>query len=326
MPVGRERLLQAAPQATAGGARPGEIRDRLLATGSETVRVPVLLALLSSVLIGGSNFLAGSLTRHESAWRVIARSQALGLVALLVVAVLTGAVWSPPGYLVWGVATGVVRLLALGAFYRALAGGTMGVVAPLVSLCAVVPVLLDLATGATLTAAQLVGIALILVGITTAGLRPESPAGTPGRPAVPTAGPLLLTAAAALGFGLVLVLLARGSRVDPLMTLTTSVATMLGLLAVAGSITGVRRGLARRGPARSSLRAAAAVGGADVAAGLAYAHASTLGNASVVAVLASLHPVVVLLLARQVHRERLRRAQVVSVVTTLAGVVTLGIG
>lgn len=136
------------------------------------------------------------------------------------------------------------------------------------------------------------------------------------------AGWLGLTAGAATGFGLVLVLLARGSRVDPLMTLTTSVATMVVLLALAGP----RAGRRPRTPARASLPAVVAVGVTDVAAGLAYAQASTQGSVSVVAVLASLHPVVVLLLARRLHHERLRRSQVLAVAASLVGAVTLGFG
>lgn len=74
-----------------------------------------------------------------------------------------------------------MRLLALGAFYRALAGGTMGLVAPLVSLSAVVPVLLGLATGERLTAARLVGMALVVVGVVAAGLRrPGAVVAAPG--------------------------------------------------------------------------------------------------------------------------------------------------
>ena len=61
----------------------------------------------------------------------------------------------------------------------------------------------------------------------------------------------------------------------------------------------------------------------DVAANTAFAFATRGDLLSVVAVLGSLYPVVTVLLARQVHHERLRPVQVAGVLGTLAGVVLL---
>jgi drug/metabolite transporter (DMT)-like permease len=57
-----------------------------------------------------------------------------------------------------------------------------------------------------------------------------------------------------------------------------------------------------------------------------FAAASTRGLVSVVSVLASLYPVVVVLLARAVLKERISRLQEVGVVLVLAGVALISAG
>jgi drug/metabolite transporter (DMT)-like permease len=68
------------------------------------------------------------------------------------------------------------------------------------------------------------------------------------------------------------------------------------------------------------------IGTMDIAANTFYAMASTEGLVSVVAVLASLYPVVTILLARLVLRERVRPAQRVGVAIALAGVALISAG
>jgi hypothetical protein len=56
------------------------------------------------------------------------------LVLLLPYAPATGGLDAPIGNLPWAVGAGLLGLLALSAFYTALAAGTMGVVAPPMTL------------------------------------------------------------------------------------------------------------------------------------------------------------------------------------------------
>jgi drug/metabolite transporter (DMT)-like permease len=70
----------------------------------------------------------------------------------------------------------------------------------------------------------------------------------------------------------------------------------------------------------------AAVGLADVGANLLFALATQRGLLSVTAVLGSLYPVITVLLARLLLRERLRLVQQVGVVGALAGVVLVSLG
>ena len=271
------------------------------------------LALLSSALWGTADFLGGLLSRRRRAVAVVAVSQAFGLVAVLVAAVVTGALAAPLAWLPWSVAAGVAGTTGLVCFYAALASGRMGVVSPIAALGAVVPVLIGVAAGERPTPVQLVGVVVALIGAAAAS-GPELRGETGPRPVV-------LAAVAGVGFGLALYLIGVGSETSTLMTLVGMRATTVLVFAVAALAARTTAGL-RPG----DLPAVAVVGVADAGANLAFGVASTLGLISVTAVLASLYPVVTVLLARVVLHERLRPVQQVGVLAALAGVVLMSVG
>jgi drug/metabolite transporter (DMT)-like permease len=274
-----------------------------------------LLALLSSVLWGGADFLGGTISRRLPALLVVGASQLAGLLTVAVVATVVGELDAPTGYLPWAVAAGLAGLGGLVAFYRALAMGTMGVVSPIAALGVVVPVAVGLARGERPGALQLVGIVVAVLGVVLAS-GPEL-SGRAG------AKPLLLAVAAAVGFGLALLFIAEGAQTSTLMTLLTMRVTSVLVVAL------LLVSLARRTPLRlsaSDLPLIAVVGIGDAAANLTFGWASTRGLVSVVAVLGSLYPVVTVLLARVVHHERLAVVQNVGVVAALAGVGLIAAG
>jgi len=278
--------------------------------------VPALLALLSSLIWGASDFLGGTATRRIPGPVVVGLSQLVALLALAPIAVLVGG--DGTSYVVPGIAAGMVGCVSLAAFYRALATGTMGVVAPIASLGVVVPVVVGLARGEAPGTLQVVGIALAVVGVVLAS-GPEL-SGAAG------ARPLLLSAMSALGFGTALVLVAQGSRGGGvgrvLLVLTVMRMSSVLLLTVLLVLTRSWR-LPVSG---RDLPVLAAIGLGDVLANAAYGVASQGGLLSVVAVLGSVYPVMTVLLARQLLHERLRPIQLAGVGTALAGVVMLAAG
>lgn len=315
--------------------------------------MPAALALLSSLLWGTSDFLGGTASRRLPALSVLGGSQLVALLGLVPMAVLTGELDAPRGYLLPGVAAGLVGMAALSAFYRALAAGTMGVVAPVASLGVVVPIGVGLLRGEAPTALQLTGMAAAIVGVVLAsgpelsGEGRHGGQGGQGGRGREAAGslPLLLAGLAAVGFGVVLVLVALGSRAaDPViggaggsaaggggvggsvvMVLLTM--RLTSVLALSALLVGAapRRGWSV-GVARSDLPVLAAVGAGDVLANACYALAARSSLVSVTAVLASLYPVVTALLAYRLQAERLRGVQVAGVAAALAGVALIAAG
>src|SRR3954452_11990832 len=164
-----------------------------------------LLALLSSALWGLSDFLGGNASRRLRVPTVLGVSQLTALVLLVVLAGLTGAFDTPTGYVVPGAIAGATGVVALGMFYRALSIGTMGVVAPVAALGVAVPVVVGLARGESPSGWQLVGIVVAVVGVVLASGPELSGQGAGGGLA------LLLAGGAAVGFGLVLLLVASAS-------------------------------------------------------------------------------------------------------------------
>ncbi len=277
--------------------------------------MPVVLALFSSVLWGTSDFLGGTASRRLPVPAVVAFSQATALLLLLPVALFVGDAPRAP----WqGLLAGAVGAGGLGAFYAALAAGTMGVVAPIAATGAAVPVVVGLLRGESPHTVQLLGIALALLGVVLAS-GPELSGKTSARP-------VGLAVLAAGAFGTVMVLVADGSRGSAGSVVVTLVLMRLASVPLGAAVLVARTGLGQWSALRGGVPLLAAVGAGDVAANAGYAFASRAGLLSVVAVLASLYPVVTVLLARQLHGERLLPLQVSGAVGTLCGVVLLSAG
>ena len=279
-----------------------------------------LLALTSSLLWGGSDFLGGTASRRLPIAGVLGTAQLVALLGLLPIVILTGELHADRGYLLPGLAAGLVGLAALAAFFRALAVGTMGVVAPIAALGVVIPVGTGLVRGEAPSALQLVGLAVAIVGVVLAS-GPEL-SGQTGR------STLLLATAAALGFGTVITLVAAGSRGPGGSVLMTLLTMRLAAVVVLTALLVVR--LPRHGweigVRRTDLPLLALIGVADVLANATFALAAQRGLISVTAALASLYPVVTALLAYRFHGERLRQVQWLGVLATVTGAALLAAG
>ncbi|MDP3712722.1 MAG: DMT family transporter [Mycobacteriales bacterium] len=279
------------------------------------------LALLSSLLWGTSDYLGGAASRRLPIPSVLGLAQLVALLGLVPLAVVTGELTAERSYAAPAIGAGLVGVVALGAFYRALAVGTMGVVAPIAALGVVVPVVAGLLDGERPSTLQIAGILVAVAGVVLAsGPELSCKAGLE---------PLLLAALAAVGFGVVLLLVAQGSEdggsvVMVLLTMRLTVVLLLTVLLVALVLS--RRRTWELGVRRGDLGLLVAIGIGDVAANGAYAVASQSSLVSVTAVLASLYPVMTALLAYRFDGERLRPIQVGGTALALAGVVLLAAG
>ncbi len=281
--------------------------------------MPAVLALLSSVMWGAADFLGGTLTRRAHAVAVVASSQVLSLLVVLPFALATGAFDDPTGYLPWALAAGTIGMVSLVAFYAALATGTMGVVAPIAATGVVVPVAFGLIGGDRPRTLQLLGVLLAIAGVVLAS-GPEI-RGVETGAARGGSRSLVLALFAAVGFGLVLWLLAKGGHYSVTMTLVTQRSASLVIAVVLVLAVRSAGGLSRRDVPLLML-----IGVGDATANGLFTLASRSGLVSLVAVLGSLYPVVTVLAARFVHGERLRPVQNAGVVSALAGVVLIASG
>jgi drug/metabolite transporter (DMT)-like permease len=275
--------------------------------------VAPLLALLSSLLWGSADFFGGLATRRSPAAAVVGWSQAAAAVGLGIVVAVTGAWHGGLGWMPWAFCAGAVGAGSLVLFYVALSSGTMGVVSPIASLGALVPLVAGVAAGETPSSWQWLGMLLALGGAVGAS-GPELD-GAVGRRSV------LLAMVSGLGFGIALLGIARGSAVSAPMTMLGMRVTSVSGFAIAALVTRSVGGVRPR-----DAPMLIAVGLADGGANLLYGFAARGALLTVVAVLGALYPVATVLLARFVLKERMRPVQGGGVVAALAGVALIAAG
>lgn len=239
---------------------------------------------------------------------VLAVSQAIGLAGVVLWVLLSGDPVPGASDLLPAAAAGIAGLVGLGALYRGLAIGAMGIVAPISAASPIVPLAVDAARGTTPEALQWLGIAFVLTGIVVLSREPST---TAGNRLAAGAGLALL---AALGLGLFIVGLDAGADQSALWAVVAARTASVGI-AVAAALfisTSLR-------PPRSLVPMLVAVGIFDTGANVLVAFATTYGAAGVVAVLSALYPVVTVVLARLVLAERLTMSRRVGGVIAIAG-------
>jgi drug/metabolite transporter (DMT)-like permease len=277
--------------------------------------VSVLLALAASVSWGVSDFLGGLNSRFLAVAAVLLVSQTVGFALMLPLALVHGWPAFDGSSYGFAMAASAAGLIGIAAMYRGMAVGSVSVVAPISATGAAVPVLFGLLRGEHAAPLQLVGMGLTLVGIVLASRAAQSPGATgPSR----LARGVWFAILAALGFGGFFVLIHQASTYDVLWAGT--IQRLTGVVIMVVVVLAQRPSLAvgwRRVPGL------VVIGALDTAANVLYAFASTTGLVSLAAVLASLFPVVTVILARIVLHERLSASQGTGVVFALAGVVSI---
>lgn len=277
----------------------------------------VALSFLASMSWGLADFMAGLKSRRLGVLTVLAWVEAVGLIVVMTVIVATAEPLPDQRTLIYSVIAGAAGVTALGSFYKALSVGTMSIVAPISATGVMLPVIVGLASGDTLTLLIGIGMVAAVAGVLMASREEvdELEHGGPNRTAI------LLALGAALGFGTyftfadvaadgsVLWLLAAGRVV--------ALPFILTLL--------VRSGAPLR-PTRTDAWQLGLIGCADLAATALYGLATKKGELSIVAVVGSLYPVVTVLLARGVLKERISRLQAAGVGLALAGVLLVSAG
>jgi drug/metabolite transporter (DMT)-like permease len=272
-----------------------------------------ILALAASVSWGIGDFLGGLKSRSLPALTVLAVSQPVGL-ALLAIAVLARRQGPPGAEVLLAAPAALAGTLGLFAFYRGMARGAISIVAPIAGAAAVVPVIVGLATGDRPGLPAELGFAAALLGVVLASLEPR-------RARRRVAAGVVWAVAAAVGFGSYYVPMHAASQDDFVWAAFLFRATSTTL--VWSAVLALRPRLA---DARAHVASCAAVGAFDTGGNVLFAAASSRGLVSSVSVLASLYPVVTVLLARAVLKERVSRSQELGVVLTLAGVVLVSTG
>lgn len=266
-----------------------------------------LLAAGAALCYGVSNFVGPRLVQDLPLYPVLISGQVVALVVSGALVVTEAGGPSGAEVAAAGVA-GAGNAFALLAFYRAAAVGPLSIVAPLGALGAVVPVLVGAAQGEAVGALKLVAIAVALTGVALAA-RPARSEDAGDRRAA--AGWALLSS---LGFGVFLAGMSEAAGGGAFWAIALSRASLLAVFVIVA----LRLSSPLRVVARDLPRVM--VPGLLLFAGtLLYTVATREGDLSVVSVIASLAPVVIVALAFTVLGERLSRSQAAGALAALAG-------
>ena len=290
----------------------------------------VPFALPSAVTYGIADFAGGLAARRASVLVVTVVAQAAGLLSLLLA---IGLVAGRPSQaaLGFGALAGIAGASGLLVYLKALAVGPMGVVAPLSSVVSAgLPLVVGLLGGERLGPVSVLAVVVALAAIllATTGTRNDRAASTG----------VLLGLAAGVGFGMFFIGVDAApddSGLWPLLAgRIASVALLTGLvlryhlplptrtrtasLAPVTGESGVPTPRAARSGTRGPVVLMVVSGVFDTLANVLFLVAARVGDLGISAVVVSLYPVVVVLLARVVLGERLTRTQLLSAGLALA--------
>jgi drug/metabolite transporter (DMT)-like permease len=272
----------------------------------------IALALGASFTWGISDFFGPLKGRTLGALRVLVYVQLGGLIAIAMIVAIRGKGPAGPAVL-FAIPAAISGTLGFYAYYRGMAVGAMSIVAPIAGISAAIPVVVGILSGDRPSLWQWLGIAAALGGVFLASREP----GRSGRAAAGVGLALL----AAIGFGGYFPPMHAAGNADfwwaSLIFRMTSTSVILAAVAI-------RRPSLAVAPIQVPLIALIGVG--DMLGNFLFAAASTSGLVSITSVLASLYPIVTVLLARLVLKERVARSQEAGIVLTLAGVAFISAG
>jgi drug/metabolite transporter (DMT)-like permease len=277
----------------------------------------VALAITAAACWGLADFLAGLASRRVAVPIVLLLVEGGGLVVVLAYALLSGEpFFDDTSDILSSIAAGLSGVLGLGCFYRALAIGTMSIVAPISATGVALPVVVGVATGDRPSTLATAGLVAIVAGVVLASREEhhDDAAAAVGRASI------VLALLSAVGFGGFFALTDAPADASVPWTLVCARAAPLPFVALV---------IARLRPAWPPRRlglGVAAVGCIDLLATALIAVAQTEGDLSVVSVLGSMYPVATVLLAAVALHERVARPQLAGVVLALGGVGAVAAG
>lgn len=276
----------------------------------------IALALISAIVYGVSDYSGGRASRSSPVLAVTLVAICTGLFVSATLVAIQLDPFPPAADVGWSAASGCMSLVGGAAFYAALSGGAMTIVAPVTAvISAVVPLAVGVAGGERPSPLAAGGIIVAIVAVAlVSGITGRVEHATPRRVAA-------LAVLAGLGFGLLFVFLDRTSDDSGLWPILIGQVTSIPILAAVVIVRRVRfAGFPRRH------RLAMVAGALAVTANVCYLLAAREGLLSLVAVITAMYPASTVALATIVDGERLTRAQAagLGLVLVALGMVTAG--
>jgi drug/metabolite transporter (DMT)-like permease len=269
--------------------------------------IPAAYSLTAVGVWGASDFLGGVGARRANAFLFTAIVHISGMVLVGTLALMTHAPFPGNASLAWSLMAGSVGGIALALFYRSLASGNMGLIAPVAAvLGAAIPTIVTAFAEGFPGYRHVFGFILAGIGVWLIS-RTEADAGRPKG--------LGMAVLAGIGFaGFYLCIHQAGNA----SALWVAACSRSASLVVTGAFVLFGRHL-RAVPA-PVLGIAVVAGILDITGSTVFIRAAQIGRLDDAVVLSSLYPVVTVLLARIFLHEHFSRARTIGMVAALAAV------
>lgn len=277
----------------------------------------IILAVLSALAYGSSDFAAGLASRRFAAAPVTTVAQVLGVVTAVAAVILFPGRGPNDAALEWGALSGVGSALGTLSLYHGLSVARMSVVASVSAvLTAVLPVIVGVALGNHLGGGAIVGVIIAIPAIVMVCWHPQARGPTAAR-----AGPIY-GVLAGCGFALLFIALDRaGTQAGAWPLLPGQIVSVL-LIAPLGY-----RALGAAGRPAAWVAVLTLVAGVlSGTANLLFLAATGHGQLAIVAVLTALYPAVTVLMARTFLSERWTRLQGAGLLAAAAAITLVTAG
>ncbi len=269
--------------------------------------IPAAYSLTAVGVWGASDFLGGVGARRANAFLFTAIVHVSGMVAVGAIALMTHAPFPGNASLVWSLLAGSVGGIALALFYRSLASGNMGLIAPVAAvLGAAIPTILTAFAEGFPGYRHVFGFILAGIGV---WLISRSEAGA-GRPEG-----IGMAVLAGIGFAGFYLCIHKAGDASALWIATCSRSASL---LVTGAFVLFGRHL--RTVPTPVLGIAVVAGILDITGSAVFIRAAQIGRLDDAVVLSSLYPAITVVLARIFLREHFSRARTIGMVAALAAV------
>ena len=272
-----------------------------------------ILAVLTSVFYGISDFTGGFLTKRASEFAVTGVGAAVAATSFLFIGLGTQSIFFDRIDVKAGLISGAFLFIGNVLYLRALSQGRMGVIGGTATLLVLIPLVWDIKNGQMPSTMSIIGIFITIGGVILLGA-PEMKGGS-------GLGPVFLAAIAAVFFGLSQISIDVGSDENIFGTmLVTELVTVVVVLVLAF----VKR--TTGGLAKNMIPLLIVVGVTDALALWCFSVATTTGDIAIVSTLAALDPIVLAILALFFLKEKMTRIQVVAIVIVIAGSAVMSLG
>lgn len=282
---------------------------------------PLACSVAAVFIWGTADFAGGFGSRRANPFVLTAFSHACAFALMLAIALSQHGEFPSRASILWAVTAGAVGGFSLSIFYRALAAGQMGLIAPIAALLgAAIPTLADVALEGTPSRWMLAGFTLAIVSIWLITRSEGQAAQANERNGITGPGGAVMAALAGVGFAGFYLCIHQA----------TGSATWIAAISRIGSFTATAIAVwVTRAPIRLDrprLLLGVVAGWFDITASALFIFASQRGRLDEAVVVTSLYPAVTVLWARIVLKEHFSRWKFIGLLAALAAVPLIASG